>query len=81
MIRRWTPSRIIFELGNRTVTITGEGFTRPRKKPIWIGDLKALEHWDAPNGEQPISPEERGQIIDEICAENKTNGEINVDFQ
>jgi hypothetical protein len=81
MIRQWTPSKIVFVKSGRTLTISGEPYSQPPGKTVWIGDLKSMLYWDPPDDDQAINESERQLIIDEITQENNKSGLVEVRFE
>lgn len=62
-----TRSSLKIEIDNKVLLITGELTTTP----AFYADINSIKFWQTPNGDIPISNEERELLIVQIADEGK----------
>jgi hypothetical protein len=74
MIKEITRSQIRLQLGDKTVTIEGEGYARGYGSPDFVVYKNSIQRWDPPFDGQLIDEHTKDEIIATVTSEMLMKG-------
>ena len=73
MITKMSPGYLRVQMGERTVTIEGEGLVRMEGQPDYVIYKDSIRQWDSPHVE-PIDEVTKQQILHDVVLELEEQG-------
>lgn len=71
-----TPSKMIINVDNRTMLLTGEGTITP----AFYADIKSMKNWEPPYENEKITESEKQEIIEVIEKMSQQHGKVPIYF-